>query len=186
MFLVPALQDYANSVTGRIGNLTYAVQGNILTGACVIAAAESAIRNSDGDIPQLLMDSLQAAKEGGGDGRCSCSSSGPTRCGCPPPSFTKSGHVGFMLSARANDTDDPRYASPVAVELALGGASEADQNAQSLRLPPFCSCDPNGCARGVYYLDLNVADQSSSRPDPVDQLQELFDAWRQTNSRRPY
>ena len=95
-------------MTGRIGNLTYAVQGNILTGACVIQAAEDAIRTTDGDIPQRLMAALQAAKLGGGDGRCSCSSATPTRCGCPPPTFTKSGHVGFMLSARANDTDDPR------------------------------------------------------------------------------
>jgi hypothetical protein len=103
------LQAYASGVTGRVGNLTYAVQGNILTGACVISAAEAAIRTSARDIPQRLMDALQAAKVGGGDGRCSCSSSAPTRCGCPPPSFTKSGHVGFILSARANDTDDPRY-----------------------------------------------------------------------------
>ena len=84
------------------------MQGNILTGACVVEAAEAAIRASSSDIPQRLMDALQAAKLGGGDGRCSCSSAAPTRCGCPPPSFAKSGHVGFIISARANDTDDAR------------------------------------------------------------------------------
>ena len=65
--------------------MTYAVQGNILTGACVVEAAEAAIRASSSDIPQRLMDALQAAKLGGSDGRCSCSSAAPTRCGCPPP-----------------------------------------------------------------------------------------------------
>jgi hypothetical protein len=38
--------------------------------------------------------------------------------------------------------------------------------------------DGQGCATGSYYLDLNVAFQPTSAPDPVIQLQQQFDAWR--------
>src|SRR5262249_33760019 len=36
---------------------------------------------------------------------CSCSVTQPTSCGCPPPSFTKAAHVGFLLTSRPGDTD---------------------------------------------------------------------------------
>jgi hypothetical protein len=50
---------------------------------------------------------MQAAREQGGDGRCSCSQFNPPACGCPVPSFTKSGHIGGMVVARPGDSDDP-------------------------------------------------------------------------------
>lgn len=46
-------------------------------------------------------------------------------------------------------------------------------------------CDLYGCADGDYFLRLNVARQQSSAPDPVDQLQDLFDQWRSDHVGRP-
>ena len=51
------------------------------------------------------MAAMQAARSMGGDGRCSCSPTLPTSCGSPPPSFTKSAHIAYMMVARAGDTE---------------------------------------------------------------------------------
>ena len=48
---------------------------------------------------------MEAARLLGGDGRCSCTTGGPTSCGVPPPGFTKSAHVGFAIVARIGDVD---------------------------------------------------------------------------------
>ena len=48
-----------------------------------------------------------AARDTGGDGRCSCATNPPDSCGCPPPGFTKSGHIGCIAVARIDDSDDP-------------------------------------------------------------------------------
>ena len=40
------------------------------------------------------------------------------------------------------------------------------------------ACNASGCADGDYFMKLNVPFQSSGSPDPVVQLQGLFDAWR--------
>jgi hypothetical protein len=96
---------WAGQVTGSVGTLVYAIQGNVLTGAPVVAATEAALRNTPGDLADKLMAAMEAARSMGGDGRCSCSQSNPTRCGSPPPSFNKSAEVGFMLVARDGDTD---------------------------------------------------------------------------------
>jgi len=95
--------DYAGGVTGEIGDLVYAIQGNILTGAPVIAEAEMALRNTPGDLAQRVMAAMEAAQAMGGDGRCSCDPQAPTSCGSPPSSFTKSAHVGFLILARPGD-----------------------------------------------------------------------------------
>ena len=96
---------YAGHLTGRMGTLTYAVQGNLLTGASVLTEAEAALRDEDGDLPARLMAAMLAAREQGGDGRCSCSPSNPQGCGAPPPSFQKAAHVGYMVAARRGDQD---------------------------------------------------------------------------------
>ncbi len=98
--------QWAGGVVGSQGTMHYAIQGNILAGPCVVPAIEQAILNTAGDIPAKLMAGMEAAREAGGDGRCSCSGS-PTSCGCPPPNFTKSGHIGCMVVARVGDSDDP-------------------------------------------------------------------------------
>ena len=95
--------DWAGHVTGRVGNLVYAIQGNVLTGAPVVAEAEAALINTPGDLGQRVMAAMEAAQAMGGDGRCSCNPTAPTSCGSPPATFTKSAHVGFFLIARPGD-----------------------------------------------------------------------------------
>jgi hypothetical protein len=46
-------------------------------------------------------------------------------------------------------------------------------------------CDQNGCVDGDYFMRLNVAFQGSGEPDPVLQLQALFDDWRADLNGRP-
>jgi len=145
---------WAGGVTGEADGFVYAIQGNILAGSCVVPAIEAAIRDTPGDMAARMMAAHVAARDAGGDGRCSCSPVNPTGCGCPPPDFQKSGHIGFLLVARIGDPDDPL-------------------------------CDRLGCADGDYYLNLNVPFQGGSDPDPVVQLQELFDTWRAGLPGRP-
>jgi hypothetical protein len=96
---------WAGGQTGRTGDLVYAVQGNVLTGEPVVTAAVAAIQNTPGDLPAKLMAAMEAARAMGGDGRCSCDPGDPTRCGAPPPSFTKSAHIAYLLIARTGDRD---------------------------------------------------------------------------------
>lgn len=139
--------QWAGGVTGQIGTIHYAIQGNILTGAPVVQAAELAVRNAAGDLPDKLMAGMKAAKLMGGDGRCSCSLSQPTSCGSPPSSFQKSAHVGYLLVSRLGDANG--------------------------------ICGPQGnCASGSYHIEINIANQSVSSPDPVDQIEALFNVWR--------
>lgn len=146
---------HASGITGQVGTLHYAIQGNILTGRPVIDMAEAALRNpANGDLPGRLMAAMEAARSMGGDGRCSCSPSAPTACGAPPASFTKSADVGFLIVSRFGDSDDG-------------------------------NCNSNGCADGDYFLDLNVPFEQRSDPDPVLQLQTQFNTFRQGQVGRP-
>lgn len=95
---------WAGHVTGQVGSIVYAIQGNILTGAPVVQAAELAVRTATGDLADRLMAGMEAARSMGGDGRCSCNS-GPTACGSPPASFTKSSHIAFVMIGRLGDVD---------------------------------------------------------------------------------
>jgi uncharacterized Ntn-hydrolase superfamily protein len=146
---------WAGGVTGSVGTIHYAIQGNILTGQAVVLAAEAALRNTPGDLAERLMASMEAARSMGGDGRCSCSQAAPTSCGAPPASFVKSAHIGYMVVARQGDRDGT------------------------------CSAPNIGCASGSYWMNLNVAGQSGTAPDPVLQLRTAFDAWRVTLAGRP-
>lgn len=96
---------FASDRVGRIGDIAYAIQGNVLTGGPVLAAAELALYSTPGDLGEKLMAAMEAARLFGGDGRCSCSEAAPTSCGSPPPTFTKSADVGFMILARPGDVD---------------------------------------------------------------------------------
>jgi uncharacterized Ntn-hydrolase superfamily protein len=97
--------DAATGVTGQIGDVIYAIQGNILTGDEVVLAAEAAFRAKKGDLGQKIMAGMEAARALGGDGRCSCTTGPATSCGVPPPGFTKSAHVGVVVIARVGDTN---------------------------------------------------------------------------------
>lgn len=94
---------WAGGVTGRVGDLVYSIQGNVLAGAPVVQEAEWALVNSPGDMSQRVMAAMEAARAMGGDGRCSCDAQQPTSCGSPPATFTKSAHVGFFILARPGD-----------------------------------------------------------------------------------
>lgn len=145
---------WAGGLTGQTGTLVYTVQGNVLTGAAVNLAAEQAILNTPGSIGDKLMAAMEAARAMGGDGRCSCSQGAPTACGAPPPSFTKSAHIGLMIWSRPSDVDAP------------------------------CS-GTLGCGAGQYWMDLNVANQNASDPDPVLTLRQRYDQWKLLQIGRP-
>jgi hypothetical protein len=90
---------------GQVGVITYAVQGNLLTGAPVVQAAVDVIRTFDGDMPARLMAAMEAAKSMGGDGRCSCDIDNAEACGSPPALFTQSALIGYVIVARLGDRD---------------------------------------------------------------------------------
>ena len=96
---------HASGVTGRIGSMVYAIQGNVLTGAPVVLAAQQAVLATPGGLPEKLMAGMEAAYSMGGDGRCSCNWLAPEWCGAPPDSFEKSAHIGFMIVTRGGDAD---------------------------------------------------------------------------------
>jgi hypothetical protein len=96
---------FAGQAFGTSGSLTYAIQGNVLTGSPVIEKAEAALLETEGDLATRVLAAMLAARDMGGDGRCSCSFSQPTRCGSPPDNFQKSAHVGYFVLSRIGDTD---------------------------------------------------------------------------------
>lgn len=98
---------WAGGVTGQVGSLVYAIQGNVLTGQPVIQAAEAAIQSIPGSVADKLMAAMQTARLLGGDGRCSCSPADATACGSPPASFTKAAHTALMIVSRPGDVDAP-------------------------------------------------------------------------------
>ncbi|MFK7740867.1 MAG: DUF1028 domain-containing protein [Planctomycetota bacterium] len=98
---------FANGITGQVGTLRYAIQGNVITGQPVLDQAELAIQNTVGTLGDKLMAAMEAARSMGGDGRCSCSPANPPGCGSPPASFNKSAHIGLMIVSRPSDVDAP-------------------------------------------------------------------------------
>jgi hypothetical protein len=148
---------YANGRTGQLGAITYSIQGNVLTGAPVVDLAEQAILNTQGDVAEKLMAAMEAAASMGGDGRCSCNPSAPDSCGSPPPGF---------------DPNKDKAADCGFMMVSRFGDSDG-------------TCSSSGCANGVYYMNLNVANQKKSDKDPVLQLRTKFDAWRSSWAGRP-
>ncbi|MEQ8768632.1 MAG: DUF1028 domain-containing protein [Planctomycetota bacterium] len=145
---------YAGGISGQVGDLSYAIQGNVITGPPVVLKAEEALLSTPGDLPEKLMAAMEAAMRMGGDGRCSCNNSEPDGCGSPPSEFDKSAHIAFLVVARLGDRDG--------------------------------QCGPGGgCARGDYFLNLNLPFQASSNPDPVLGLRKMFEEWRVTQFGRP-
>ena len=54
---------HSSGVTGQVGTLHYAIQGNILTGRPVIDMAEAALRDpANGDLPGRVMAAMEAAR----------------------------------------------------------------------------------------------------------------------------
>ncbi|MEM7309911.1 MAG: DUF1028 domain-containing protein [Planctomycetota bacterium] len=98
-----------HGVTGIVGDLRYAIQGNVITGDIVVTAAEGALLGAPGDLTQKVMAGMEAARVLGGDGRCSCTTGAPFSCGTPPPDFEKSAHTAFIVTSRMGDVDGGCY-----------------------------------------------------------------------------
>ncbi|MFG0251754.1 MAG: DUF1028 domain-containing protein [Phycisphaerales bacterium JB038] len=154
-FTGSSTNDWAGGTVGSIGTLTYAVQGNILPGAPVVGAAVAAIHDTPGDLAEKLMASMEAAYLYGGDGRCSC----------PPPDAPTD------CGAPPDSFDKSAHIGYMLVSR-LGDTDD------------FCDCN-GGCARGDYYMNLNVPFQQWDDPDPVLQLRDMYDAWRLDQQGRP-
>ena len=95
--------QFAGGVSGQVGDLLYAIQGNSLAGKPVIEMAEAALVNTPGPLSDKVMAAMVAAGAMGGDGRCSCGPDADS-CGSPPPNFGKSAHQAFIALARVGDT----------------------------------------------------------------------------------
>jgi hypothetical protein len=145
-----------HGVVGEVGDLAYAIQGNVLAGDAVVTAAEQALLATNGDTGQKLMAAMVAARQFGGDGRCSCDFTNADSCGSPPPSFEKSAHVGFVVVARIGEAAPP----------CLSG-NDCAEGAFHLR------------------LNIRGANASESDPDPVDQLVVRYAEWRAARAGRP-
>ena len=143
--------DFTGGITGICGPIHYAIQGNVLTGEPVVMAAQEALHTTEGDLGQKLMAAMHAAKFYGGDGRCSCMAWNPDGCGSPPSKKKK--------KEKTWKSADVAY-----MVIARMGDQDGTFNANS------------GFACGDYYMDLNV---TVTKPeDPVDELQDLYDAFR--------
>jgi hypothetical protein len=135
-------------VARTIDGLSYAIQGNVLAGIQVITNAENALLTAPGDLSQRVMAAMEGARVFGGDGRCSCLTSPPTSCGCPPPSFLMADLTAFLIVARMGDVDG-NCPSPSA----------------------------QGCATGTYFTNLNSIGIIAG-VDPVIRLQSMHDTFR--------
>ena len=150
--------QFAGGVAGFSGGIAYAIQGNVITGMPVVSAAEAAIIGTTGDLAEKLMAGMEAAHAQGGDGRCSCDPGDADRCGSPPPGF---------------DPDVDKSAHIGFMMLSRIGDIDGVCNSTV------------GCGTGDYYMDLNISFQDRNDPDPVIQLREEFDAWRDSWRGRP-
>lgn len=130
-------QNFATAlgVTGQVGPYDYAIQGNILTGTNVVHDCEAAFLGTQGDMGQKMMAAMEAARDAGGDGRCSCAPGMPLGCGSPPPNFNYASYNAFMVIARHGDIDNANCNNNVS------------------------------CVNGDYYLKLNyVGNDTSPEP----------------------
>jgi hypothetical protein len=144
------------SVAGVVGDIAYAIQGNILASENVIVQCENTLRASTGDLGQRVLAAMVRARQLGGDGRCSCFPEALGDCGVPPANFEKSAHVGYLLLARIGDADG------------------------SCMLGESCADGPY-----YLRLNIQGSDALHESPDPVDQLVERYAAWRASRAGRP-
>jgi hypothetical protein len=144
------------SLTGEVGELVYAVQGNVMVSEAVIEACALGLRESRGDTAQRVLAGMVRTRRLGGDGRCSCGVGSLGDCGEPEPGFEKSAHIGYLIVARMGDED--------------GGCAVGTSCAQGdyhLR------------------LSIHGGNALHNDPDPVDQLVERYEEWRAARAGRP-
>lgn len=98
---------YLGKRVGTFGDFEYAIQGGGLSGANVLDVCEAVFIATPGDLGQRMLAAMEASRDAGGDGRCSCDTVQPTSCGSPPPSFTHASYCAFMAVSRPGDLDAP-------------------------------------------------------------------------------
>jgi hypothetical protein len=140
--------SFSYTYAGQSGTITYAIQGNVLTGQPVIAAALQAVMQTNADLPGRLMAGMEAAKTLGGDGRCSCASGGPTGCGSPPPSFVRTANCGYFIISRTGDSDVGAFSLATACNT-QPAAEDLDGDGMKELLVPDSS-SPSGAAFRVF------------------------------------
>ncbi|TAH38084.1 MAG: DUF1028 domain-containing protein [Planctomycetota bacterium] len=146
---------WAGGVTGQVGTLVYAIQGNVLTCPSVVTDAELALISTPGDLSQKVMAAMEAAAAQGGDGRCSCDTIQPDRCGCVTTwPAARSAYVAYFLLSRPGDARGPCDAT-------------------------------RGCAQGDYYLDINLPNRGAGGPEPIVEMRQRYDLWRAGQIDRP-
>lgn len=97
--------DAKKSVAEKFGSLRYAIGGNVLVAKKVVDVAEETLLNTEGDLGQRVLAAMLAARDLGGDGRCSCDVFSPESCGAPPEDFVNSALSAFIMLARIGDVD---------------------------------------------------------------------------------
>jgi uncharacterized Ntn-hydrolase superfamily protein len=81
---------WAGHLTGRTGDIVYAIQGNLLARPAVVLQAERAVIDTPGDLGQKMMAAMEVAAALGGDARCNPA---------------KSADIAYFVIARQGDTD---------------------------------------------------------------------------------
>lgn len=151
---------WAGGVTGQVGDLVYAIQGNVLAGQLVNDECEAAIINTPGDLADKVMAAMEAAHLAGGDGRCSCNGVSPESCGAPPPNFTHSAYCAYLLVSRPGDPKKD-------CDMSLGCGRGAFYLAINIKNLTASDPEPIGLMRAEY--DQWRLDKAG-RPDSVNSL----------------
>lgn len=81
--------------------ISYSIQGNILTSEAVVTDAVQAFVSASGQLTDRVMAAMEAADAKGGDSRCSCDR-GPK---LEAPCTAKTAHVAYLLQALKGDTN---------------------------------------------------------------------------------
>ena len=135
-------------VAGIEGNLRYAVQGNILTAGTVVNYVVNTMLNQPPGTD--LSQRVMAGME------TARSLGGDGRCSCPGAPATSCGSPPPSFNKSAHNAT-----------IVLARLGDVDGT---------CSAT-SSCAKGDYYLNLKVVGNNND-PDPVLELQLMYDAWR--------
>lgn len=85
-------------VQGRVSDIVYSIQGNILASDDVVEDAVSAFESTDGALSDRVIAAMEAADAAGGDRRCTCESEPLTAAECEG----KTAHVAYLYQTDAS------------------------------------------------------------------------------------
>ncbi|GMV05482.1 MAG: hypothetical protein AMXMBFR53_17600 [Gemmatimonadota bacterium] len=92
---------------GRVGDVVFSVQGNILASRAVVHDAAAAFRAEEGTLADRVMAAMEAADAAGGDRRCTCESEPvpQTDMGCSH----RTAYVAYLLQAEKDDAEGESF-----------------------------------------------------------------------------